>query len=81
MPCQNDIQISTVLCTKGTIKRMSFEAAARFLEKPTEKAKDCTECGKCIKKCPYSLNIPSLLKENVALWENYKNEFLNNNKI
>jgi predicted aldo/keto reductase-like oxidoreductase len=75
MPCQNDINISTVLGAKSIIKRTSFEAATVFLEKPTEKAKDCTECGKCIKKCPYNLDIPALLKENIALWENYKSKF------
>ncbi len=78
MPCQNDIKISSVLVAKSIIKRTPFEAATIFLEKPIEKAKDCTECGKCIKKCPYNLDIPALLKENIALWENYKNEFLNN---
>jgi predicted aldo/keto reductase-like oxidoreductase len=78
MPCKNDISISTVLSAKSIIKRTTFEAAKGFLEKPTEKAKDCTECGKCIKKCPYNLDIPVLLRENIALWENYKSKFLNN---
>ena len=78
MPCQNGINIPTVLGAKSIIKRTPFEAATRFLEKPIEKVKDCIECGKCSKKCPYNLDIPALLKENVVLWENYKNEFLNN---
>ena len=76
MPCQKDINIQLVLVTKSTIKRMSFEIAANFLEKAINKAKDCTECRKCTKKCPYNLDIPILLKENIALWENYKNEKL-----
>jgi uncharacterized protein len=78
MPCHKDIDIQLVLVTKSTIKRMSFETATNFLEKEINKAKDCTECRKCTKKCPYNLDIPVLLKENVALWENYKNKFLNN---
>ncbi len=77
MPCKNDIQIPSVMVANSTIKRMSFKAAAGFLEKPIEKAKDCTECGKCIKKCPYNLDIPELLKKNIVLWEKYKSEFLN----
>jgi predicted aldo/keto reductase-like oxidoreductase len=81
MPCHKDINIQLVLVTKSTIKRMSFETAANFLEKAMIRAKDCTECRKCTKKCPYNLDIPILLKENVALWQNYKNEFLNNNTI
>jgi predicted aldo/keto reductase-like oxidoreductase len=79
MPCHKDINIQLILVTKSTIKRMSFETATNFLEKAIKKAQDCTECRKCTKKCPYALDIPVLLKENVALWENYKNEFLNNN--
>lgn len=78
MPCHKDINIPSVLAAKSTIKRMPIEAAAKFLEKSIEKAKDCTECRKCIKKCPYNLDIPVLLKKNITLWENYKNEFLNN---
>ena len=30
---------------------------------------ECTECGQCISKCPYELNIPELLKKN---YEDYK---------
>ena len=78
MPCHKNINIPSVLAMKSTIKRMPFEAAIIFLEKPIEKAKDCTECGKCIKKCPYNLDIPALLRENVVLWENYINKFSNN---
>ena len=33
----------------------------------------CDECGECIKKCPYSLNIPQLLKENIQDYENILN--------
>ena len=77
LPCQNNINIPAVLVAKSTIRRMPPEAVAKFLQSPIEKSKDCTECGKCIEKCPYNLNIPVLLKENIALWENYKNEFLN----
>jgi uncharacterized protein len=80
MPCHKNINIQLLLVTKSTIKRMSFETAANFLEKAVNTAKDCTECRKCIKKCPYNLDIPVLLKENVDLWENYKNEFLNSAK-
>ena len=78
MPCQNDINIPAVLVAKSTIKRMSAQASLRFLEVPIEKAKDCTECRKCIEKCPYNLDIPAFLKENIVLWENYKKEFLKN---
>ena len=57
------------------IKRMSFDAIMHFLNEATEKAKDCTECRKCVNKCPYNLDIPILLKENIFLWKNSRNKF------
>lgn len=81
MPCHKDINIPLILDTKSGIKRMPFENVANSLEKALEKARDCTECRKCTQKCPYNLDIPVLLKESAAFWENYKNAFLNNNKI
>ena len=38
-----------------------------------KQAKKCDECRECIKKCPYSLNIPQLLKENIQDYENILN--------
>ena len=43
-----------------------------------KKTLDCTECGECIKKCPYELNIPKLLKEN---YEDYMNVLHGNVEI
>ena len=36
-----------------------------------KKVESCTECGECIKRCPYSLDIPNLLKENRLVWKEY----------
>ena len=30
-----------------------------------EKIEDCIECGACLPKCPYGLDIPNLLKKNL----------------
>ena len=79
-PCPQDISISTVIITKSIIKRMPFTVAMNFLEKAIEKAKQCTECEECIQKCPYNLEIPTLLKENISFWKDYKNRFTSNNK-
>jgi len=29
-----------------------------------KKADDCTECGECMERCPYSLPIPDMIKAN-----------------
>ena len=31
-----------------------------------EKIEDCLNCRKCMKKCPYELNTPELLRKNLA---------------
>ena len=41
-----------------------------FWQKEFEKINKCTGCGACMKKCPYSLQIPTLLKKN---YEDYQN--------
>jgi len=33
------------------------------------KVRDCTECGICMTRCPYGLDIPNLLKRN---YEDYQ---------
>ena len=42
------------------------------------KIEDCEECGDCIKRCPYELNIPELLKEN---YKDYQNVLSGKTKI
>ena len=55
---------------------MPFTVAMNSLEKAMEKAKQCTECEECIQKCPYNLEIPTLLKENISFWKDYKIDLL-----
>jgi len=31
-----------------------------------DKARNCSECGECLERCPYQLPIPDLIKENLA---------------
>ena len=34
-----------------------------------EAAKRCVKCRECVSKCPYDLDIPQMLKDNIALYE------------
>ena len=68
-PCPQDIMISTALCIKSAFKRMTTERARSFVGPDIEKARTCIECRECVSRCPYNLEIPTLLKESIALWD------------
>jgi predicted aldo/keto reductase-like oxidoreductase len=68
-PCPQGISISSALTVESLIKRMPFEQAFKMANNGMEKARACLECGDCVKRCPYKLQIPGLLKNKIALWE------------
>lgn len=72
-PCPQEIPISTVLITKSMLKRLDHERAVTWCGSGIEKARECTECRDCVERCPYDLDIPELLKDNITLWEEYIN--------
>ena len=70
-PCTVDIEISA--CARMSL--MVRRAPAAFWLNEANQAKmkkteDCIDCGICMTRCPYSLNIPALLRKN---YEDYKN--------
>jgi uncharacterized protein len=71
-PCPQGIHISTALNIRSFVKRMTPDRARLFVGPPIEKAKTCLECGDCVTRCPYHLNIPVLLKERIAYWDSMK---------
>jgi predicted aldo/keto reductase-like oxidoreductase len=48
---------------------MTLERARFMVGASIEKARTCLECGECVKRCPYKLEIPALLKERVKFWD------------
>ena len=70
-PCPQDIGISTVLCIESFFKRMPYGRVKMMAGGAMEAARACTECRACVAKCPYSLDIPGLLKEKIGKWEKY----------
>ena len=74
MPCPNDIEINTCARMSLWIRRMPTQPSlSEDFQSKMKQAKKCDECRECIKKCPYSLNIPQLLKENIQDYENILN--------
>jgi predicted aldo/keto reductase-like oxidoreductase len=71
MPCDQGVQIPSVLIFKTVAKRVAREGTKAWLEKPMENVMKCIECGECEDKCPYNLPIIDMLKENLALFKAY----------
>ena len=67
MPCPQGITISQCARMIQLIRRspsdkwLSEESQALMMN-----IENCTECGACKKKCPYGLDIPNLIKANLA---------------
>lgn len=73
LPCTAGIHIQMVLGLKSFVKRMGPQALGHpMFRKMLDSAADCTECGECMTRCPYSLPIPDMIKENVKWAENYR---------
>lgn len=65
-PCSEEIPIQMILGMRSLLKRMGKDLLlkGRFAD-DIAKARDCTECGECITRCPYDLPIPDLIRENL----------------
>ena len=72
-PCSENIKIQAALGLKSIIKRFGSNAQElEWVKNTVEKARNCTECGDCLPRCPYQLPIPELIKKNVAWYDSLK---------
>jgi predicted aldo/keto reductase-like oxidoreductase len=69
MPCEQGVQIPSVLIFQAVAKRLAPESVSAWLGKAMESVSECIECGQCEEKCPYNLPVADLLKENLALFK------------
>ncbi|MCR5686590.1 MAG: aldo/keto reductase [Lachnospiraceae bacterium] len=70
MPCTVGIQIN--MCNRMALMLRRAPSATwldAHWQAEMKKAESCLECGACLPKCPYGLDIPKLLKKNI---EDYK---------
>ncbi len=66
MPCTVGIQINQ--CNRMTLmlrRAPSKDWLSEHWQTEMSKINDCINCGACISKCPYELQIPDLLKKNL----------------
>ncbi|MCS7120123.1 MAG: aldo/keto reductase [Nitrososphaerota archaeon] len=63
-PCPQKIRIPIILRQLAYFKNYGLRDWARGRYRHMEvKADACVQCGKCVEKCPYSLDVPRMLKE------------------
>lgn len=66
-PCPEGIEIESCNRMYLFLRRAPYEVylTPEFKEK-MDKVENCLKCGRCKKKCPYGLDIPTLLERNLA---------------
>lgn len=65
MPCPVGIEINNCARMSLMIRRAPFEAQVTpEMQAKMKKIEECLHCGKCKAKCPFGLDIPTLLEEN-----------------
>ncbi len=77
MPCTVGIEINNCNRMSLMLRRApSKKWLSEHWQKEMEKIEDCVNCGVCMTKCPYELQIPTLLRKNL---EDYR-EVLKGNR-
>ena len=69
-PCTEKINIQFAVGLKSIIKRFGPNVQEiGWMKDLIEKARNCSECGDCLPRCPYQLPIPDMIKENLAWFD------------
>lgn len=74
LPCPAEIPIPMAARMGLLVRRMPSEQfKSEHWQSEMNKIEDCRECGACLKRCPYGLDTPELLKKHLKEYR----EFLN----
>ncbi len=74
-PCTEKINIQFAVGLKTIVKRFGPHVQElKWMMDLIEKARNCSECGECLPRCPYQLPIPDMIKENLAWFDSLKNQ-------
>nr|WP_297707726.1 aldo/keto reductase [uncultured Butyrivibrio sp.] len=79
MPCTVGIQINNCNRMSLMLRRAPSDSwLSEHWQAEMNKIEDCIGCGMCLSKCPYELEIPTLLRKNL---EDYREVLAGNRKV
>ena len=79
MPCTVGIQINQCNRISLMLRRAPSESwLGEYWQAEMAKVEDCIGCGACLSKCPYELDIPTLLRKNL---EDYREVLAGNRSV
>lgn len=65
-PCPEGISIQHIIGIKSLVKRNGPGCLQDgWIKEAVETARNCTQCGACLERCPYELPIPDLIRQNI----------------
>ncbi len=73
-PCPNEVEISRVLRAMRGVRRLGASWLEDNLDRIEKNVDACDECETCLPRCPYDLDIPLLLREQVRALRQHAGE-------
>ena len=74
-PCPFGVSITNSMLYPFQVRRMSAEVACNFAAPNMDTVPNCTECGVCLSRCPYSLPIPTMLKKYYEMYQSHREQY------
>ncbi|MBU2548216.1 MAG: aldo/keto reductase [Proteobacteria bacterium] len=71
LPCDNGVRIVEIMGFRSMSRRLDPKMALLMTREAIATVDECTECGECLERCPYSLPIPELIRENQAAFQEF----------
>ena len=71
VPCEQGVKIPEVMSFRSMARRLAPKNAIAFTKNAMQTVDSCSECGECLEKCPYNLEIPELIREHQTFFNAY----------
>jgi predicted aldo/keto reductase-like oxidoreductase len=72
LPCEQGVMIPNIMSFRSQSRRFPPAVVFAMVKKAMDTVEECTECGECLERCPYSLEIPDLIREHRSVYKEYE---------